>query len=130
MAPISKPLLYPLVNNTFDILLQIPVNEQKGERTFSRHTLVHAAASSAPPPHICCCFFSVRCTELPDTGGCRDSLTKWYYNPVKQECSRFNYGGCQGNENRFDSQESCMKFCRGVTGWLSPSGDSGLTSRN
>eukprot|EP00066_Takifugu_rubripes_P025408 XP_011614674.1 PREDICTED: kunitz-type protease inhibitor 1 [Takifugu rubripes] len=74
------------LNNTFDILLQIPVNEQK-----------------------------VRCTELPDTGGCRDSLTKWYYNPVKQECSRFNYGGCQGNENRFESPESCMKFCRGVT---------------
>lgn len=58
MAPISKPLLYLLVNNTFDILLQIPVNEQKGERTFSRHTLVHAAASSAPPPSSVAVFFS------------------------------------------------------------------------
>lgn len=55
MAPISKPLLYLLVNNTFDILLQIPVNEQKGERTFCRHAVVHAAASSAPS--VCCCFF-------------------------------------------------------------------------
>lgn len=49
MAPINKPLLCPLVNNTFDILLQIPVNEQKGERMFCRHTVVCAAASSVSP---------------------------------------------------------------------------------
>ncbi|XP_067336119.1 kunitz-type protease inhibitor 1a isoform X2 [Channa argus] len=57
----------------------------------------------------------VRCTQTPDTGTCRDSFTKWYYSPRKQDCFRFNYGGCQGNENRFDSKESCMIFCRGVT---------------
>ncbi|KAM7375670.1 hypothetical protein PAMP_005459 [Pampus punctatissimus] len=57
----------------------------------------------------------LRCTELPNTGNCRDSLTKWYYNPVKQDCFRFNYGGCRGNENRFDSKESCMTVCRGIT---------------
>ncbi|XP_070776160.1 kunitz-type protease inhibitor 1a [Enoplosus armatus] len=74
------------LDNNFRILLQIPVNEKK-----------------------------VRCTELPDTGGCRDSLTRWYYNPVHEDCFRFNYGGCQGNENRFDSKESCVAFCRGVT---------------
>lgn len=74
------------LNKKFRILLQIPVDEQK-----------------------------VRCTEIPQTGSCRNSFTKWYYNPVKQECFRFNYGGCQGNENRFDSKDSCMKVCRGVT---------------
>nr|XP_046267916.1 kunitz-type protease inhibitor 1a [Scatophagus argus] len=74
------------LDNKFRILLQIPVNEQK-----------------------------VRCTELPNTGTCRDSFTKWYYDPMQQTCFRFNYGGCQGNENRFDSEEACMKICRGVT---------------
>lgn len=74
------------LNNKFRILLQIPVDEQK-----------------------------VRCTEPPDTGSCRHSLTKWYYNPVAQDCFPFNYGGCQGNENRFDTKDSCMKVCRGVT---------------
>ncbi|XP_057716393.1 kunitz-type protease inhibitor 1a [Corythoichthys intestinalis] len=74
------------LDNTFQILLQIPVDEQK-----------------------------VRCTEPPHTGSCRDTLTKWYYNPLHQDCFRFNFGGCQGNENRFDRKEACMKFCRGVT---------------
>lgn len=62
----------------------------------------------------------VHCTEPPDTGSCRDSITKWYYNPLHQECFRFNYGGCQGNENRFDLKDSCLNYCRGVTGtWTS-----------
>ncbi|KAM4625065.1 kunitz-type protease inhibitor 1a isoform 1-T2 [Polymixia lowei] len=74
------------LNDNFRILLQIPVDEQKE-----------------------------RCTESPHTGYCRDSLTKWYYNPIHQNCFRFNYGGCQGNENRFDTKEACMKTCRGVT---------------
>ncbi|XP_028294026.1 kunitz-type protease inhibitor 1a [Gouania willdenowi] len=74
------------LTDKFRILLQIPLDEQK-----------------------------VRCTEVPDTGDCRDSLTKWYYNPVQQDCLRFNYGGCRGNENRFDIKESCLKVCHGVT---------------
>ncbi|XP_067099927.1 kunitz-type protease inhibitor 1a [Osmerus mordax] len=74
------------LNNKFKILLQIPVDEQK-----------------------------VRCTETPDTGNCRDSFTRWYYNPLHQKCYRFNYGGCLGNENRFDDKDTCMRTCRTVT---------------
>ncbi|KAM9341328.1 kunitz-type protease inhibitor 1a [Symphorus nematophorus] len=74
------------LDNKFRILLQIPVNEQK-----------------------------VRCTELPDTGSCRHSYTKWYYNPSHQGCFRFNYGGCFGNDNRFETKEACIRVCRGVT---------------
>ncbi|KAA8582323.1 hypothetical protein FQN60_009063 [Etheostoma spectabile] len=77
------------LGNKFRILLQIPVDEQK-----------------------------VRCTEVPDTGSCRDSYTKWYYNPLQKDCFRFNYGGCNGNENRFESNEQCMRVCHGVTGGL------------
>uniref|UniRef100_A0AAV2JII7 BPTI/Kunitz inhibitor domain-containing protein n=1 Tax=Knipowitschia caucasica TaxID=637954 RepID=A0AAV2JII7_KNICA len=74
------------LNKNFKILLQIPLDENK-----------------------------VRCTEPPITGNCRDSFSMWYYNPMKLDCFRFNYGGCQGNENKFVSKEQCMKMCRGVT---------------
>ncbi|XP_041827814.1 kunitz-type protease inhibitor 1a [Melanotaenia boesemani] len=57
----------------------------------------------------------VRCTETPDTGNCRETYSKWYYDPFSQKCIRFNYGGCGGNENRFDDQETCKNFCRNVT---------------
>lgn len=58
----------------------------------------------------------MHCTDEPETGTCRDSFTKWYYDPRSQSCTRFNYGGCDGNENRFESQQQCMQECNGVTG--------------
>ncbi|KAM4541405.1 kunitz-type protease inhibitor 1a isoform 2-T2 [Fundulus diaphanus] len=70
----------------FRILLNIPVDEQKA-----------------------------RCTRQPETGSCQDSVTKWYYDPYVKKCNRFNYGGCGGNGNNFDSEDNCNKVCSGVT---------------
>ncbi|KAK7904997.1 hypothetical protein WMY93_017604 [Mugilogobius chulae] len=57
----------------------------------------------------------VRCTESPDTGSCRESYSKWYYEPREQSCFPFNYGGCYGNDNRFDTEQQCKDFCKGIT---------------
>ena len=27
-------------------------------------------------------------------------------------CKAFNYAGCGGNQNKFDSKRKCLKFCR------------------
>ncbi|KAF7704167.1 kunitz-type protease inhibitor 1a isoform X1 [Silurus meridionalis] len=55
------------------------------------------------------------CTQPPVTGPCRESTTKWYYNPYEMKCIRFNYGGCKGNDNQFNSEEDCMTLCSKVT---------------
>ncbi|XP_031341557.1 papilin isoform X1 [Photinus pyralis] len=50
--------------------------------------------------------------KLPrDTGPCRGYLRKFYYDAVYGHCGQFVYGGCDGNGNRFSSQEECENVC-------------------
>ncbi|KAM8832838.1 kunitz-type protease inhibitor 1b isoform 2-T2 [Spinachia spinachia] len=56
-----------------------------------------------------------RCAEPPLTGSCRASFTRWYYDPLNRKCSRFTWGGCDGNENNFEKEDECSKACEGVT---------------
>ena len=35
----------------------------------------------------------------------------WAYNSAKGKCTRFFWGGCGGNENRFRSEEQCQEAC-------------------
>ncbi|KAM3920699.1 kunitz-type protease inhibitor 1 isoform 1-T1 [Leptodactylus fuscus] len=55
-----------------------------------------------------------RCVELPETGPCRASFSRWYFNPVAQKCMGFTYGGCMGNRNNFVHERDCEQFCKGV----------------
>ncbi|XP_049613719.1 kunitz-type protease inhibitor 1 [Syngnathus scovelli] len=74
------------INETFSRLLEIDINQRKA-----------------------------RCTEPPQTGPCRASLTRWYYDPLSTQCQRFTYGGCHGNENNFAEETQCDASCHGVT---------------
>ena len=44
-------------------------------------------------------------------GPCKAALRRWYYNKKAGECLKFIYGGCQGNDNNFKTQEDCEKKC-------------------
>ncbi|XP_055847560.1 papilin isoform X2 [Episyrphus balteatus] len=43
--------------------------------------------------------------------GCNDNILSWYYNKESQQCQYFYYAGCNGNENRFESQDQCERKC-------------------
>uniref|UniRef100_A0A3P8YX10 Tissue factor pathway inhibitor n=1 Tax=Esox lucius TaxID=8010 RepID=A0A3P8YX10_ESOLU len=52
------------------------------------------------------------CRFPRDVGPCRGSFQKYFFNMTTMQCELFSYGGCKGNENRFDNQASCMEYCR------------------
>ncbi|KAH7943873.1 hypothetical protein HPB52_012031 [Rhipicephalus sanguineus] len=41
------------------------------------------------------------------------SKPMYYYRKETKKCEMFVYGGCGGNENRFDTQKACQEKCGG-----------------
>ena len=57
-----------------------------------------------------------RCLEAPMTGLCKALLKYWYYNPDRQSCEEFTYGGCEAGSspNKFPTKALCQRACSGV----------------
>ncbi|CAL1298906.1 unnamed protein product [Larinioides sclopetarius] len=51
------------------------------------------------------------CVDDKDTGPCRAYFQNWYYNKETGKCEKFIYGGCNGNGNRYNSEEECKSNC-------------------
>lgn len=56
-----------------------------------------------------------KCNQEPVKGMCKAYLERFFYNSTAQECQKFIYGGCQSNENNFESHEICTKHCNPET---------------
>ncbi|XP_068151736.1 male accessory gland serine protease inhibitor [Drosophila tropicalis] len=47
-----------------------------------------------------------------DGAACMAFMPAWSYDPTKNACVDFIFGGCGGNSNQFKSQEECEKACK------------------
>ncbi|XP_050354056.1 papilin isoform X4 [Nymphalis io] len=52
------------------------------------------------------------CRQTPEPGNCLANLYMWYYDAARDECGQFIYGGCNGNDNRFETREECEGRCK------------------
>ncbi|XP_022220890.1 kunitz-type serine protease inhibitor 2-like [Drosophila obscura] len=52
------------------------------------------------------------CGQPPGVVGiCRMALRKFTYDKTGNKCFEFIYGGCQGNQNQFETMDECTKAC-------------------
>lgn len=51
------------------------------------------------------------CIEEPEAGLCMALFIRYYYNSKTRTCEEFVYGGCGGNNNRFETLEECQNYC-------------------
>ncbi|KRF98458.1 uncharacterized protein Dwil_GK27380 [Drosophila willistoni] len=57
------------------------------------------------------------CNQPPGRMGgpvvlCYAHFPSWSYYESSNDCRRFYYGGCGGNDNRFESKEQCEEKCK------------------
>ncbi|KAK7496455.1 hypothetical protein BaRGS_00012377 [Batillaria attramentaria] len=45
-------------------------------------------------------------------GPCKAAFPRFYFDRHQMECLPFTYGGCQGNDNNFETFEACQHACR------------------
>ncbi|ENN71822.1 hypothetical protein YQE_11556, partial [Dendroctonus ponderosae] len=56
-------------------------------------------------------LLAASCSLPKERGTCRNYTVKWFFDMAYGGCSRFWYGGCDGNENRFKTKEECEGVC-------------------
>lgn len=57
------------------------------------------------------------CHMPPDPGTCSKATfqNRYFYSPSLGKCLSFNYSGCEGNNNNFQSFLSCQDSCSGAS---------------
>jgi hypothetical protein len=44
-------------------------------------------------------------------GNCTQKIVKWLYDVNLKHCRQFEFSGCNGNRNRFETRHQCTEIC-------------------
>ncbi|KAI0984836.1 hypothetical protein GJ496_004614 [Pomphorhynchus laevis] len=55
--------------------------------------------------------FDFKCMQPKDPGPCKASMRRYYFDQESNKCMPFTYGGCQGNDNNFNTRSECRSTC-------------------
>lgn len=82
------------------------LNEIEVNYFFLSHSTVHKILFKI-------CFIPEQDTcSLPVVqGDCHNYTERWYYDVYEGRCKPFYYGGCGGNQNKFNSEIECQRHC-------------------
>ncbi|XP_051729240.1 collagen alpha-1(XXVIII) chain-like [Ctenopharyngodon idella] len=72
---------------------------------------INSPPRTLPPPPPRGDSKDVDCRQGLDPGPCREYRVMWYYDLEANACAQFWYGGCQGNSNRFETEDICRNTC-------------------
>ncbi|KAI2660838.1 Tissue factor pathway inhibitor [Labeo rohita] len=56
-------------------------------------------------------IFHHSCALKKDEGPCKAIKERFYFDTDTGRCEHFEYGGCQGNANNFETLQECEKMC-------------------
>jgi hypothetical protein len=57
------------------------------------------------------CTIAADCTSPFDSGMCDGAFAVWWHDPASGACIPQSYGGCDGNANRYETEEDCLAAC-------------------
>ncbi|KIH45325.1 Kunitz/Bovine pancreatic trypsin inhibitor domain protein, partial [Ancylostoma duodenale] len=61
---------------------------------------------------VCCPRKQTICAQPLRVGDCTESVKRYWYNAKAKQCQMFEYTGCQGNDNNFETVLDCQSFCK------------------
>lgn len=59
-------------------------------------------------------LFAGVCKLPMEVGTCIGAFQRFFYDTSMGKCRPFDYGGCRGNQNRFDTLDECQRTCEAI----------------